>query len=79
MHCVDGWGLPLFSSPGQVQRSHLRFVPYVGCVYVFDNAVNACQKFVLEKMGNDGIDDKEMITLFALEHDMNEFAKILGM
>ena len=46
---------------------------------VFDKAVTACQEFVLEKMGDEGIDDKEMITLFALEHDMDEFAKILGM
>ena len=46
---------------------------------VFDKAVTACQVFVLEKMGDDGINDKEMITLFALENDMDEFAKILGL
>ena len=46
---------------------------------VFDKAVTACQEFVLEKMCDDGIDDKEIITLFALENDMDEFAKILGM
>ena len=46
---------------------------------VFEKAVTACQEFVLEKMGDDGIKDKEMITLFALESDMDEFAKILGM
>ena len=46
---------------------------------VFAKAVTACQKYVFKKMGDDGIFDKEMITLFALENDMDEFAKILGM
>ena len=46
---------------------------------VFDKAVTACKEFVLGKMGDDGIDDEEMITSFALENDMVEIAKVLGM
>jgi len=44
---------------------------------VFDKAVTACQEFVIGKMGDNGIDDEEMITSFALEHDMVEIAKVL--
>jgi len=44
---------------------------------VFSDAVTACQDFVFEKMGEDRVNDKEMVTLFALEHDIDAFAKIL--
>ena len=46
---------------------------------VFYKAVTACQEFVFGKMGDDGIEDEEMIISFALEHDMVEIAKVLGM
>merc|ERR1719308_535480 len=44
---------------------------------VFAEAVTACREFVVEEMGGDGIYDKEMIILFALDHGMDKFAKIL--
>jgi len=44
---------------------------------VFDEAVTACKEFVLGKMGDNRIDDEEMITSFALEHNMVEIAKVL--
>jgi len=44
---------------------------------VFYKAVTACQEFVFGKMGDDGIEDEEMIISFALEHDMVEIAKVL--
>ena len=46
---------------------------------VFDKAVTACKEFVFGELGDEGIDDEEMITSFALEHDMVEIAKVLGM
>jgi len=52
-------------------------VDYLKSKNVFAEAVTACQEFVVEKMGGDGINDKEMIILFALDHDMDKFAKIL--
>ena len=44
---------------------------------VFDKAVTACKEFVLGKMDDEGIDDEEKITSFALENDMVEIAKVL--
>jgi len=52
-------------------------IDYLKSLNVFDKAVTACKEFVLGKMGDEGIYDEEMITSFALEHDMVEITKVL--